>query len=147
MVGIPSEFFSFLSLGRQFRAVTIVPASSFLEFPEEKKCPGPKSRCSFICRPPHFPCLDQVPRLTPTEKGSAYSQCLERVLGHLLPYLDTGLFLFGRNEIKLPLSSLRTLNSMTFGPIFPLFELDPATSGFPPQGPPRFTPIGQYEKV
>ena len=50
--------------------------------------------------------LGQVPRLPPTEQGLAYPQCFERILDHLSPYLNTGLFLFGRAEIDFPLPRL-----------------------------------------
>lgn len=36
--------------------------------------------------------------------GSAHFQCLKRVLGYLFSHVGTGLFLFERAEIELPLS-------------------------------------------
>ena len=63
----------------------------------------------------HFSLFGSHTPFHPLEQGLAHSQCLERVLGHLSPYV--GLFLFGRATTE-----LTTLNSVTFGPIFPFLN-------------------------
>ena len=78
---------------------------------------------SFHGAAPHFLYFGSSTQFHPLEQGSACPQGIGRVLGHLFPYLGTGLFLLV--YLKLNFYS-QNLNSVTFGPIFPFF-----TSGLP----------------
>ena len=96
---------------------------------------NPVSRSSvfFLNRSSAFFLFGSSTQFHPFERGLEHPQGIGRVLSHLSLDESTGVFLFGRGEIKLPLPrfELTILNSVTFGAIFPLFAFNLATSPFP----------------